>query len=178
MQIAPKVFFIACIALFFTACPSNTAKNSNSSNRNAANANAGSSNANSIKDDIDELELTIKVPIHPEEVVWREETLGNTGDDRVPSPTDKKLIAVLRFLKDDANKLTAMAEKYKPAAPDTLSPEKWYPAELIAQSQTSGDGTLKGSSYAANDFYNLPYTDGKLTRIAGTDYFVLELFAK
>ena len=117
--------------------------------------------------------MTIKLPFHPEEAVWREETPGKT-----PAPTDKKLIAVLRFSKDNADKVTAQAEKYKPGADVKINTESWFPAELIAQSQTSGDETLKGISYPANDFFNTPYTDGKISRIEGTEYFVLELFAK
>jgi hypothetical protein len=177
MQSTPKIFIALLIAAIFTGCGSNNTTNSNAANQNANSANSNS--AASIKDDVDELELTIKLPFRPEEAVWREDVLGKTGDNRVPpAPTDKKLIAVLRFLKDDADKITAQAEKYKPAAPETLNSENWFPAELVAQSQTSGDETLKGNSYAANDFLNPPYSDGKLTRIDGTDYFVLELFAK
>lgn len=177
MQTAPKIFIaLLFAALFAASCSSSETENSNSNSRTANSAN--SSNSNAVKDDIDELELTIKIPFHPEEVVWREDVLGKTGDSRVPAPTDKKLTAVMRFLKDDAAKITAQAEKYKPATPATINTEKWFPAELIAQSQTSGDETVKGSSYPANDFLNPPYSDGKLTRIEGTDYFVLELFAK
>jgi hypothetical protein len=104
--------------------------------------------------------------------------LGKPGDNRVPAPTDKKLTAVLRFLNEDADKIVAQAASVKAAAPSTINTEKWFPPELIAQSRTSGDDTLKGLSYPANDFYNAPYSDGTFTRIDGTDYFVLELFAK
>lgn len=177
MQSTPKIFIALLIAAIFTACGANNTANSNAANQSANSAN--SNGAASLKDDIEELELTIKLPFHPEEAVWREEVLGKAGDNRMPpAPTDKKLVAVLRFLKDDADKITAQAEKYKPAAPEIINSENWFPAELVAQSQTSGDETLKGKSYAANDFYNVPYADGKLTRIDGTDYFVLELFAK
>ncbi len=176
MQSAPKIFIALIIAAIFTSCGSNKTANANSANQNANSANSNS--AASIKDDGDELEMTIKLPFRPEDAVWREEVLGKTGDNRVPAPTDKKLIAVLRFLKEDADKIVAQAEKYKPATPEIINSENWFPAELIAQSQTSGDETLKGKSYAANDFYNVPYSEGKLTRIEGTDYFVLELFAK
>ena len=176
MQSAPKIFIALLIAAIFTACGSNTDVNSNSANQTANSANSNS--AASLKDNIEELEMTIKLPLHPEEAVWREENLAKNGDNRVPAPTDKKLTVVLRFLKDDADKITAQAEKYKPAASEIINSENWFPAELVAQSQTSGDETLKGKSYAANDFYNVPYADGKLTRIDGTDYFVLELFAK
>jgi hypothetical protein len=122
--------------------------------------------------------MVIKLPFHPEEAVWREEILGKPGGNRVPAPTDKKLTAVLRFLEADADQIVAQAEKYKPAANHKISTESWFPAELIAQSQTSGDDTVKGKSYSANDFFNAPYTEGRITRIEGTDYFVLELFTK
>lgn len=176
MQSVPKIFIALIIAAIFTACGSNQTANANSANQTTNSAKSNS--AALIKDDIEELEMTIKLPFHPEEAVWREDVLGKTSDNRVPAPTDKKLIAVLRFLKDDADKVVVQAEKYKPAAPNIINSENWFPAELIAQSQTSGDETLKGKSYAANDFLNAPYSDGKLTRIDGTDYFVLELFAK
>ncbi len=175
MQTAPKIFVALIVSIFLTACPSNSSKNDNSNSVNSANSNTA---ANNVKDNIDELELTIKIPFHPEEAFWREDILGKTVDNRVPGPNDKKLIAVLRFLKEDAEKIVTQAAKYKPAAPETISTENWFPAELIAQSRTSGDETLKGSSYGANDFFNLPYSDGKITRIEGTNYFVLELFAK
>jgi hypothetical protein len=175
MKLTPNLFLLLSLAFSIGAC---TSGDPQSSNANSANQSANTNSANLIKDDIDELEMLVKMPFHPEEAVWREDVLGKPGDSRVPGPTDKKLTAVLRFLKDDAGKVTAQAEKYKAAAPEAINTEKWFPAELIAQSQTSGDETLKGSSYPANDFYNAPYTDGKITRIEGTDYFVLELFAK
>jgi hypothetical protein len=176
MQIAPKFFITLIMAAFFTACSAGSDANSNSNTSNQPVNSANSNNA--VNDEIEELELTVKLPFHPEEAVWREETLGKPGTDRVPGPTDKKLVAVLRFLKDDAEKVAAMAEKHRPVLNETLTTETWYPAELIAQSRTSGDQTLKGKSYGANDFYNVPYMDGKITRIEGTDYFILELYAK
>ena len=122
--------------------------------------------------------MTIRLPLPPEEAVWREDALGKPGNDRVPGPTDKKLVAVLRYSREDAEKLAFMADKHRPVLNETINTESWYPAELIAQSQVSGDETLKGKSYGANDFLNPPYSDGKLTRIDGTDYFVLELYTK
>lgn len=175
MQNASKLFFFLIIVAIFTACPSNN------SNANAANQTSNVASANktdAVKDDIEELEMTIKLPFHPEEARWMDVTLGKTGDNRVPGPTDKKLTAVLLFLKTDADKITEQAAKYGAPSPVVVNPEKWYPNELIAQSQTSGDETLKGNSYPANDFLNMPYSDGKITRIEGTNYFVVELFAK
>ena len=167
MQLALKIFITLIVTVFYTACSSagGDSSNSNSGNSNINTANSNT-NSNAVKDDVDELELTIKLPFHPEEAVWREENSG------------KKLVGVLRFLKEDANKIVVQAGSYKPPAPDIINTENWFPAELIAQSQTSGDETLKGLSYAANDFLQPPFSDGKITRIEGTDYFVLELLAK
>jgi len=175
---APKIFIALFIGFIFTACSSNETANLNANTANPATNSANSNSANAVKDDVDELEMVVKLPFHPEEAVWREENLAKTGDNRVPAPTDKKLVAVLLFSKENADKIVAQAEKYKPAASETINTESWFPNELKAQSQLSGDETIKGSSYPANDFYNVPYSDGKITRIEGTDYFVLELFAK
>jgi hypothetical protein len=175
---APKFIIALLFAALFPACTANDANSANQNSANQAAAAANSNKANAVKDDVDALEMTVKLPYHPEEAVWREEPLGKAANDRVPGPTDRKLVAVLRFLKDDADKITSQAEKYKPAAPETIETESWFPAELIAQSQTSGDETVKGASYPANDFYNPPFSEGKITRVDGTDYFVLELFTK
>ena len=174
MQSAQKIIIIFVIAIFFAACsPSETiTSNSNQANQTAA------ANSNSVKNNPDELEMLIKLPFPPEDVDFREDALGKTNNERVPGPTDKKLVAVLLFKKEDADKIVAQAEKIKAPTPEIINTEIWFPAELIAQSQMSGDETLKGLSYPANDFYNAPYSDGKITRIEGTDYFVLELLAK
>ena len=173
----PKIIIALLIAAFFTACTANN--NSGSSNQaNQAPGTANSNNSNSVKNDVDELEMIVKMPFHPVDADWREETPAKPANDRAAAPAAKKLVAILRFSRDDADKIAAQAEKYKAATPATINTERWFPAELVAQSQPSGDETLKGSSYAANDFYNAPYTDGKITRIEGTDYYILELFAK
>lgn len=174
MQSAPKIFIAIIIGFIFTACSSNNSANANANSTNQSANSANSNSANAVKDDVDELEMTIKLPIHPEEAVWREENLAKTG----APPTNKKLVAVLLYTKENADKIVAQAEKYKPATPEIINNENWFPNELTAQSQISGDETLKGKGYPANDFFNAPYTDGKITRIDGTDYFILELFAK
>ncbi len=69
------------------------------------------------------------------------------------------------------------AGTYKPAAEADIDAETWFPAELIAQSQLSGDESLKGTAFAADDFLHEPYNQGKITRINDTNYFVLELTA-
>jgi len=44
--------------------------------------------------------------------------------------------------------------------------------------ELSGDDSLKGLAYSADSFFQEPYTSGRVIRIDGTDYFVLELSAK
>lgn len=173
MKSTPKIFILLFFAVSWTACLSNNNSNSTANSQNRTNGNANSNNKkNPTKDDIEELELTIKLPYHPEDAVWREESAG------APEGEKKKLVAVLKFTKDEADKIVAQAEKYKPAAPASIGAEEWFPAELIAQSQMSGNETVKGMTYAANDFFNAPYTDGRITRVEATNYFVLELFSK
>ena len=158
-------FFLSIFLL--GACVNNeTDKNANLPKNKTANY----ANENKIppNDNVEELERIVKLPFHPEEATWRETDL-NTPEG------EKKLTAVLKFLSEDANKIVQQAEKYKPATAVDIDAEDWFPAELIAQSQLSGDENLKGKSYAANDFLETPYTNGKITRIDDTDYFVLEL---
>jgi hypothetical protein len=158
--------FLLSIFLLSACVNNETDKNANLS----ANKTANYANENKIppKDDVEELERTIKLPFHPEEATWRETDLN-------AAKGEKKITAVLKFLSEDANKIIAQAETYKPVVAVDIDAEDWFPAELIAQSQLSGDGNLKGKSYAANDFLQQPYTNGKITRIDDTDYFVLEL---
>ena len=156
------------LSLFlFSACGKNeTDKNANLPTNQTANYN--NDNKTPPMDDVEELERIIKLPFHPEEATWRETDLNASNGE-------KKLTVVLKFLSEDANNLVAQAEKYKPAVASDIDAEDWFPAELVAQSQISGDINLKGKSYAANDFFQSPYINGKVTRIDNTDYFVLEL---
>lgn len=178
MQSALKIFIALTIAVLLAACSSNQPPNFNSNE--ALNSNTNSNANSNIKDDVDELGTIIKLPLQPEETVWREENQAKTGNDNSvpPAPSGKKLLVVLRFSKEDAAKIVAQAANYKPAVRESLNNENWFPSELTAQSQISGDETLKGTTYAANDFLQTPYSDGKLTRIDETNYFVLELYAK
>lgn len=157
-----KAVFMIFAAMLFTSCSAN---NSNSNTETNANKQKiVSSNADSTKDDIDDFAKIIKLPFLPEEVSWRE-------------TADKKIIAVLKFSSAEAVNLITQIEKQKPAVNSEINAENWFPPELIAQSQQSGDDTLKGKEYAANDFFLAPYTKGKITRIDETNYFILELSA-
>ena len=137
-----------------------TVRNANSiSTSNSAKSTPAKTNA-------EELRMLVIIPFETEDIVWKEDE------------TNKKLVAVLRFSPSDAAKVVADAEKIRPAQPANLPSESWYPAELVAQSSTSGDSTLNGKSYAANNFLQPPFKTGTLTRIDNTDYFILEASAK
>ena len=139
--------------------------------RTAGNAEANSAGqandaANLTRTNVEELGMLINMPFETEDAVWRSD------------PDQKKITAVLRFSSEDARKLTEQAEKQRKPTSAVIGSESWFPAELVAQSDQSGDDSLKGISYAADDFYQAPYTDGRIIRIENTDYFVLELTAK
>lgn len=168
---------ITCILLITGLFGFSCSISTNSGNANAANSAQANTNPANLpaKDDVSELLTIVRLPEVPEEVVWREEPLGKVND-RVPGPDDKKLIAVLKYDQETAAKLIAQIEKNKQPEPAEVGAENWFPEELIAQSQVSGNEMLKGTTYAANDFFNMPYGNGKITRVENTNYFVLELY--
>lgn len=160
------IILLSCFLCFSCAGEEvNTADNSKNTNTTPANT-----NRNPVKDNIEELETIIKIPFHPEEVLWREESLGNQNA--------KKMTVVLKFLPEDSNKIVAEAETKRAVTQTTIPVETWFPAELIAQSELSGDDTLKGNVYSADQFFQAPYQDGRLTRMENSSYFILELFSK
>jgi len=148
-------------ALTLSGCGAGDSSNS------AANAdNASASNSNTVKTNVEELGMIVNVPYESDDCSFKE------------FPSQKKLVAVLRFSPNEANRLIADAVKIRPAQRMSVAPESWFPAELVAQSETTGDDMLNGQSYAANAFFQDPYNDGRITHIDQTDYFILELSAK
>jgi hypothetical protein len=159
-----KLFFLFFAALFL---PSACGRGENA-NRNADSASQAANtvpDANLTRDDAEEFGKIVNLPFTPEEIAWRE----------IDAKNQKRLIAVFKLSSADAQSIVAQAEKHKPAALGEVDAEDWFPPELVAQSQQSGDTTLKGNAYAANDFMLEPYKNGKLTRVKDTNYFVLEL---
>jgi hypothetical protein len=136
-----------------------------SENNNVAIASTNSSNANQAgpNDNIEELGMLVRLPFVPEEVAWKEK------------PEQKKLTAVIRFSPENAAKMATEVAKNGPATAETLTVESWYPNELIAQGELTGESTVNGHSYPAEPFLNPPYTKGKITRIDNTDYFILQI---
>jgi len=149
---------------FLTGCAGSVSKNSNT--EPIADSTNTNKQGNTANDNIEEFGIIVKLPVEPDEVVWKEK------------PDERKLTAVLRFSSENARKIISQAERHKSPEIVTLSTEAWYPAELIAQSELSGTDSLKAKLYAADDFYLSPYLGGTLHHIEGTDYFVLVLFTK
>jgi cell division septation protein DedD len=180
MKIAQtKYIYVFLISVFFfSGCGANENKNISPQSKatETSGLNAESVNVNLPKDDVVELSKIINLPLTPEEVIYKEINSNTDKDGKtVPATDEKKLIAVLKFSAQGANQIVAQAEKYKPPVGAEIDAENWFPAELVAQSQLSGDETLKGTEYAANEFLQPPFSNGKITRISDTDFFVLEL---
>lgn len=123
-------------------------------------------NTEAAKTNIEELSLLVKVPYETEDIVWKDDSVN------------KRVIAVLRFAPSDADQIVADAQQFGASSNVTLAAESWFPGELIAQSEMSGDGKLNGIAYSSNNFYQEPYSTGKITRINDTNYFVLDVTAK
>jgi hypothetical protein len=158
------VALLGCLAAF-ASCSDSAVNGSNGQPAGPAASNTNSNN-DSARTNVEELSLQISVPYESEDVVWKED------------PGHKKLVAVFLFSPQQSARVIAEAEKIKPPEGVTLGSESWFPPELIAQSEMTGDDTLKARAYAANAFFGGSYNEGRIARIQGTDYFVLELFAK
>ena len=180
MKIPPiKLVSVLFLIIFLiNGCSEDVDKNS-SANTSASNEQKGKNkivNPNPSKDDAEELSRIIKMPVPPEETTWREEGSDTPNTNNANSLSKgRTLTAVLKFNAEDARKLIEQIDKNKSAAAYDIDAESWFPPELIAKSQESGDENLKGMSYPADDFLQEPYKNGKITRITDTDYFVLEL---
>ncbi|HKP67904.1 MAG TPA: hypothetical protein VJV05_01395 [Pyrinomonadaceae bacterium] len=143
----------------FTNCSStggNTSVNSPANGSSAA-ANSGPN------DNAEELAMLVKLPFEPDEVAWKEDA------------AKKQIVAVIRFSPENAGKFSAEIEKMGQPAVEDLPVESWYPAELVAQGELGGESTVKGTSFPAASLLNPPYTQGKITRIDNTDYFILQM---
>lgn len=139
------------------------------SNANVANgarpANSSSTSKVVPKDNVEEFAILVRLPFEPEEVAWEEK------------PDDQAMTAIIRYSPENASKMSAELAKLGAGTPETLSVEAWYPAELIAQSELSGESSIRSRSYPAESFLNPPYTKGKIARIDNTDYFILQVSA-
>lgn len=165
-----SIFGFLLMTIFLNACSGNKIANSNLAAPDS-NQIVNSNVETVVQDDLEELGKIIKLPYPPEEATYSEINLNSKNN----APNEKKLVAVLKFSPEDSAKIAAAAEKYKPPVAADIDAEMWFPPEMVAKSQETGDEFLKGTEYAANDFLQSPYLNGKLTRVNDTNYFVLEL---
>jgi hypothetical protein len=135
-------------------------------NTNLAVNTSAAVNANAARTNVEELSLLVNVPYNAEDIAWKQDAEKRT------------IIAVFRFSPEDADRAAADAKKFGQGQQVTLAVESWFPDELIAQAEVSGDNSLKGTAYPGNAFFQEPYSSGRITRIEGVDYFILELSAK
>ncbi|CAN5142032.1 hypothetical protein BH20ACI2_BH20ACI2_18710 [soil metagenome] len=165
MAIIKSVLILSIIAgsVFIGACSSEP---DFAANNTAANVSTKIPEESLPKTNAEELGMLIQLPYEVEDIVWEQDHVTHN------------ITAILRFSSEDANKLVAEAEKYGAGRAVSVSGESWYPDELIAQVEMSGDSTLKGTAFPANAFFQAPYTSGRVTRVEGVDYFILEVSSK
>lgn len=119
--------------------------------------------AGSPSDKLEELRLLIKMPYDPEDGGWRLD------------PRSKKLTAVLIFSPQDAAKLLNTLRESGSGEDVEIAVESWFPDELIAKSEMSGDADLRGKAYPAAPFLTDRFRDGRIIHIEETEIFIVEL---
>jgi hypothetical protein len=159
---ARNILTLFLFAALFQACGTSDRV----ANTSVVAANRVTEKENRARTNVEELGMLVNVPYDAEEVAWKE------------NEKEKRVIAVLRFSNADVARIIADAEKVRQPEAAVIQCEAWFPAELIAQGEMSGDDTLKGTAYAANTFLQEPYSAGRITHIENTAYFVLDVSAK
>jgi hypothetical protein len=152
---------IVAVSIYLMSCGERSPIQQANTSNPTANA-----NANAVHTNPEELGVVVKLPYEPEDVVWKE--VGPT----------KKITAIMRFKSADSQRVVADAQGFGASQPVSIPVDQWFPDELVAQGEMSGDNTLPGTAYPGNAFFQEPYTSGKIARVDGSDYFILELFAK
>lgn len=161
-----RTALILTLVLTAGLCQSCGEKGNNAVNADAATTRVSNNSANQAQTNVEELGMLVNVPYETEDIAWKADI------------DQKRVIAVMRFSGADADRIVAEAGDPGSTAGVSIAAETWFPSELIAQSEASGDNALKGIAYPANKFYSEPYTNGRIVRVEGTDYFILELSAR
>lgn len=131
--------------------------------QNAANAAANQSAANKANNNAEELGMLINFQLEPEDLIWR-------ADEK-----KKTIVAVMHFDPPEAAKLKNDLAAKSQGTPRSVTTEEWFPPELLAQGEAAGNSSISGTAFPATDFYLAPYTEGTITHITDTEFFVLEL---
>jgi hypothetical protein len=151
--------FVLFAMLIFTACNEEVETNSNNKAGSKVQTQKQIGETN---DDVDDLAEVIKLPLLPEDVVWQQfEMQGG-----------KKIIAVIRFTPEDTATVLAQSKAGEKAE---IAAERWFPQELTAQSDISGDQVLHGTIYATNIFFKDSFNKGRIVKLDNSDYFIVEL---
>jgi hypothetical protein len=160
----PTAIYLSVLALLlFCSCSPAPTANSNQQNG----ANTGGANASTTpNDNVEELRSSMQIPFEPEDAVWRVVSDKNGR---------KRLTAVLRLKPEDYKDLSAKASAAGPGRQVQASVDQWFPPELSAISETTGEMTVTGTSYPANEFFQPPFDSGTVTLINDTDYVIVEL---
>ncbi|HQU92904.1 MAG TPA: hypothetical protein PLK77_11435 [Pyrinomonadaceae bacterium] len=158
-RFSPAALFLS--ALIFTSC---SAPTGNSSSANSE-GNRVASVQKKANDKAEELGMLVNFTLEPEDIVW------------LQSESPKKLVAVFRLDEADTKKLAEQLSARSQGAAKTVTVEDWFPAELVAGGETTGSSTVDGTAFPADDFYQPPFSQGTITRINNTDFFVLEISA-
>lgn len=162
------------VVFLFIQLLSGCSTQSTNSNSTTNNANSRTASAEpekeGVKDNAEELAALITFSLETEDLSWKE--FPAKGDQR------RRILAVFQLSPEDTKKLVERAARIRPAKQASLATEKWFPTELTTQSEMNSDEGIPAVSYAADEFYLEPFTEGTLSRVDNTDFFVLELFAK
>jgi hypothetical protein len=158
-RFAPASLLIS--AFIFTSC-SAPAGNSSSAN---AEGNRVASVPKKANDKPEELAMLLNFTLEPEDIVW------------LQSESPKRIVAVFRLDDEDTRKLMSQLSARSQGAPKSINVEDWFPPELVAGGEETAASTVDGTAYPADDFYQAPFSQGTITRINNTDFFVLEIAA-
>jgi hypothetical protein len=161
----PTAICFSLVALLWL-CSCGAAPGTNSNQQNTANGGNTTNSQNGPNDNVEELRASIQVPFEPEEAVWRI-TSDKSGR--------KRLTAVLRLKPEDYKGLSTKAAAAGSGRQVQVSVEPWFPAELIAMSETTGENTVPATSYPANEFFQAPFNSGAVSLVSDTDYIIIEL---
>ncbi|NJM53915.1 MAG: hypothetical protein HC846_11325 [Blastocatellia bacterium] len=108
------IVFILLNLLLFSGCGNEQFANQNTQKPELPNS--SEDKANKASDSLDQLIELVRLPVVPEEVVWREDKSGNPP----------KITAVLQFEKETLPNFIALIEKNKLADSVDVGAENWF----------------------------------------------------
>lgn len=160
--VAILTFFSLLLLLASCSSPSGSSNDAaNSGNRKADISSSNTANGNA-----GELGMLINFTWEPEDLTW------NRNEQK------KLVTAVFRLDADDQKKLLEQLAAKPQGARKEIQLEEWFPAELIAQGESAGGSSVSGNAQTAEDYFQPPYNEGTITRIEGTDFFIIEVWTK